>query len=122
MAELSKSQRTSHWFQFVRTGRDRLFNMLAVSHQTNGRSEGSERFQIANLRATGNQYSGPGEKQSKTCTRKHERQKTNKKVLYTTIFFLLVFVNEFALRSFCVYIVCTKRLKVWKAAAKIYST
>jgi len=62
MAKLSKSQRTSYWFEFIRTGRNRLFNMLAVSYQTNGRSERSKRLQAAHLRATGNQYSGSREK------------------------------------------------------------
>jgi len=61
MAGLSKSQRTGHRFEFIRTGRNRLFDMLAVSHQANGRSERSERFQAAHLRAIGNQHSGSGE-------------------------------------------------------------
>jgi len=71
MAGLSKGQRTSHRFEFIRTGRNRLFDMLAVSYQTDGRSERSERFQAAHLRAIGNQYSGSREKQSEARPRKH---------------------------------------------------
>lgn len=54
--------------------------MLAVSYQTDGRSARSQRFQVADLRTTRNQHSGPREKQPETCARKRKRQKANQKV------------------------------------------
>lgn len=80
MVQLPKGQRTGRRLGSVRTGGDRLFDLLAVSHQTDGRLARSERLQVADLRAARDQHPGPREEQPEARTRKHKRQKTNKKV------------------------------------------
>lgn len=53
-----------------------IHSFFLVSNETNGRSEGGERFPIADLRAAGGEHPGPGTHQSSAPIRKWVREET----------------------------------------------
>lgn len=80
MAGLPEGQRTGRRVQPVRTRCDRLFDMLAVPDQADGRPEGGERLPVADLRTARDQHPGPGAEQPEARAGERQRQETNQKV------------------------------------------